>query len=686
METRLPSIASQLLGPSNETDSPPVVPDFTFNAATHPGLPDMVTDVPGRLPAKRSSSRATAFYPRKRATTACQVCRARKTKCDNNRPSCSYCVSVGATCVQPATDLSSFDPASLKILDRLDDLDRRLQELASHSTFPVTSDKPCLSWPGGPTVANPGLDDPELFPPQQFSGDRSNVRDEPGFQAGRYLPLTSAGNGGIGGVLPQRVEQILQWSIWRHGNQFSGGDGRQTTSTSVSPSTSFTKPASLIGFFDSSLNVTHRLLANFFSHVHSKNPILNEESTRRLFKETVLVGIDWSPASCLTLIICALGSLATPFGPSRGTKPGTQAYADSQLFFAAAQKRIGSTLVDNDLISAQCLFLSGVYKMHIFEPTYAWRYFLQALAICQGFSSVVSAKQVASIPGTPPTPTETSNQDTQEQAVYWSAWKSERELRHELSPPDFDIQVPGSALYPPFFPTPPIPAAAWSSTGSKSETQQFRTAWLFYLAEISLRRLRSRVCSEMLALRQTLPYTSDFLGALADMVPEYTAQAQQWRDSLPDELSLSPSAKDDQINQFVLRGQMLNLFEIIYWPFVVASISGDEMDRPIVPSLHQLAMQGLDTHITQIRINRSGFQYRHHGCFFMIRSCARSALVLLAAAKTGSTMPDHWSDFVLDVSKMLSFWEDEEIELTGWRTAIERELTTLVRSPLTNSD
>ena len=58
------------------------------------------------------------------------MCRARKTKCDNKRPSCTYCESVGATCIQSPVDLSSFDPASLKILDRLDDLERLLRSAA----------------------------------------------------------------------------------------------------------------------------------------------------------------------------------------------------------------------------------------------------------------------------------------------------------------------------------------------------------------------------------------------------------------------------------------------------------------------------------------------------------------------------------------------------------------------------
>ncbi|KAF5635253.1 c6 zinc finger, partial [Fusarium tjaetaba] len=104
-----------------------------------------------RRPGKRPAPRGTAFYPRKRANTACQVCRARKTKCDNQKPACSYCVSVGATCIQSPVDLSAFDPASLKILERLDELEKLIrepkpdttnQDVAQHETELLPEESP----------------------------------------------------------------------------------------------------------------------------------------------------------------------------------------------------------------------------------------------------------------------------------------------------------------------------------------------------------------------------------------------------------------------------------------------------------------------------------------------------------------------------------------------------------------
>ncbi|KAM5346080.1 hypothetical protein ACJ41O_009085 [Fusarium nematophilum] len=83
-------------------------------------------EVPSPRP-RRPAPRGTASYQRKRAIKACQVCRARRTKCDNLKPPCSFCLKVGATCIQSPVDLSSFDPPSLKILERLDDLEELMR-------------------------------------------------------------------------------------------------------------------------------------------------------------------------------------------------------------------------------------------------------------------------------------------------------------------------------------------------------------------------------------------------------------------------------------------------------------------------------------------------------------------------------------------------------------------------------
>ncbi|KAK4064645.1 transcriptional regulator family: Fungal Specific TF [Trichoderma harzianum] len=668
--------ANAMARPPGQAASPlsmalaPDVDDLDADGDVNANGPQSPADAAGmnRRPGKRPAARGTAFYPRKRANTACQVCRARKTKCDNKKPACSYCVSVGATCIQSPVDLSSFDPASLKILDRIDELERLLRHAvplpgAADAAAPLSALAPA---PGS------GLSSQHRLPPLSRSrafdgaggrihGQSSSVSSLSGLRnPDDELDLTS--------LLPQRVDHILQWPAFQN----SGTHHHSPASFRAPPDAIATPPsgsASLAGLIDMDSHRIYRLLDNFFLHIHCKNPILDEVLARRMVLNAFLDGIDWSPASCLALIICALGCIATPFGPSGETKLGTQTYNDSQIFFQAAQKRIGILLVRSDIVGAQCLFLSGIYLMMVFQPVYAWRFFSQALAACQHFPFLARAQNL----NTSLDAMEMGRQDTQEQAVYWSAWKSERELRQELDLPDFDILHSGSTLYPPFFPAPPV-APAESPDGPDIETQRARAAWLFYLAEISLRRLTSRLSREALDLRQRYSSDSMLIDMLLDMMPEYEAQIREWSDSLPADLSIHTPVEEDGICRSVLRGRMINLFEQIYWPFVMASISAHSARRPVKPAVAEFAKRGLETHMHQVHVNKPGFHHRHHGSMFMIRACTRSALVLLAAAKAGCAMPTDWEDSVYKTVGMLAYWEDEDRDLIHWRSTLEREL------------
>lgn len=643
-----------------------------------PVSPTTEAGVLNRRPGKRPAARGTAFYPRKRANTACQVCRARKTKCDNKKPSCSYCLSVGATCIQSPVDLSSFDPASLKILDRLDDLEKLFRDVASA----VVPSQHASASPGA-VRSSVSSAPSNIYRPNDDRGYHGDQHQPPvldrrpssnSHQRAHGLDHIINDDGPeINSVLPIRVDYILQWPLFND-------EGTHELICALPPdaiSTPAAGSAALAGLVDMESHRLYRLLDNFFLYIHCKNPILDEASTRRMVGNAFLNGIDWSPASCLAMVICALGCLATPFGPSHDTKPGTQLYLDSQVFFHAAQKRIGILLVSSDIVGAQCLFLSGVYMMMVFQPIYAWRFFSQALAACQHFPFLRRAQNKSGDSAFSPDNMEMGRQDTQEQAVYWSAWKSERELRHELSLPDFDIKFSGSTLYPPFFPAPPVPPAD-SPEGPDTETQRARAAWLFYLAEISLRRLTSRLCSEVTELRRQQPSNAKFLTLLGDMINEYEGQAREWSDNLPAELSIQNPVEEDGISRSVLRGKLINLYEMFYWPFVMASLSAAEAGIPVPATISNLASRGLDTHMHQVRVNEPGFYHRHHGGLFMIRACTRSALVLVAAAKSGISMPANWKQSVYNVANMLSYWEDEDRNLVQWRGTLEREASNII--------
>ncbi len=123
-------------------------------------------------------------------------------------------------------------------------------------------------------------------------------------------------------------------------------------------------------------------------------------------------------------------------------------------------------------------------------------------------------------------------------------------------------------------------------------------------------------------------------------------------------MSLQTPEEEDDVLKFILRGHLMNFYELIYSPFVEAFINQNQ--RSV--HLDQHVRKGLHCCIERIRVNKPGFTHRHHGTWFMLQACTRSALVLLAAARTANAIeliPDRWKDAVFDVIEMLRFWEHE---------------------------
>ncbi|KAF3810982.1 hypothetical protein GCG54_00003162 [Colletotrichum gloeosporioides] len=593
----------------------------------------------------RPSARGTAFYQRKRAVRACQVCRARRTKCDNLKPSCSFCLKVGATCIQSPVDLSSFDPASLKILERLDDLEELMRSVSVEGSSNKTR---VVEAPAEPRLELP----PPVGPPIQ-----------------------------LGMIIPPGPEEVMSWHVFQTMRREAAENDGVLHVDHVTAAAS--SPASVLGALDMEPRRVNDLLDSFFSYAHVKNPILDETATRKMVSTTIMNGIDWSAESCLSLLIFALGSIATPFGPSHETMPGTLAHGNAQSFFQAAQKRLGILLSSDDIIAAQCLFLSGVYMMCIFQPVKAWRYFVQALASCQQlpFLTPESQQRYHNY-------VESGNElhnysiDTLQQAIYWSSWKSEREMRGDLYLPDFSLSDKELAFYPPFFPTPPAPRAEVEAAGDPRLARE-RTSWYFYLSEISLRRLASRISAEMVGLQKEHPTRQAYLAALAEAVPQYEEQARGWIASLTPGLSFNEPPEQDDVCRFVLRGHAINLFENIYWPFVTAYLDSlganpSCISGPLPDDCISFAQKGLEIHLERLRVNQPGYYHRHHGTLPLMRSCSRSALVLTTAAmliesrgNNGSQgicqMPPGWETGVDGIVDLLTFWQGEVPQMSKIR-------------------
>ncbi|KAH8172163.1 fungal zn(2)-Cys(6) binuclear cluster domain-containing protein [Sarocladium implicatum] len=612
------------------------------------------------VPAARSrpAARGTASYQRRRAVTACQVCRARRTKCDNLKPSCSFCLKTGATCIQSPVDLSSFDPASLKILERLD----QLEDLISRVSL-VDADKEEER-----AHKRRAIDEHQAIPIRAVKTPET------------LPPLDKTA------VFPSDLDDILAtWPSLQtvaslHNGAFNDASPGQDSLTGTSTQSSSSGLVTL----DLEPSQVNRLLDGFFSYVHVKNPIFDERVTRRVIRSTLVNGIDWSSESCISLLVCALGSIAKPFGPEHEpVLPGTEAYANAMAFFQAGQKRLGILLCsDETLVAAQCFFLSGVFMMCIFQETKAWRYFMQALAHCQQLRFLSPRSQRRYHAYLDNEEGEFNDFDSLHQAIYWSAWKSEREMRGHLALPDFSPHDHGSGLYPNFFPTPPSPQSEDGREGSDR-------SWYFYLAEISLRRLAARISDDIAAMQQKHTHRRAYLEAAAASVPSFEAQLNEWIDCLPSFLSFSEPAEQDDVCRFVLRGHAINLYELIYWPFLSAHLDANPLDPASLEPFTHLAHAAINHHVMRLEVNEPGYRHRHHGTAPMLRSCSRSATILVAAwrhnmssshlgnseSKYELNMPAGWQELVRTFIGALEYWGTEFQNLDGARQVLSCSLS-----------
>ena len=106
---------------------------------------------------------------------------------------------------------------------------------------------------------------------------------------------------------------------------------------------------------------------------------------------------------------------------------------------------------------------------------------------------------------------------------------------------------------------------------------------------------------------------------------------------------------------------------MLYWPFLAEIIlhgvpPSNTTDQNLSHPLEQLAYKSLLICVQRIHKNEHGFFARHHGTWLMLRSCTRSALVLLAARNDPilvNMMPQDWEQAVWKVAKMLKFWRSE---------------------------
>ncbi|KAI5357248.1 hypothetical protein Slin14017_G122570 [Septoria linicola] len=352
-------------------------------------------------------------------------------------------------------------------------------------------------------------------------------------------------------LFSQNLESVLQWNVLSgcHGSEF------------IKPNLNIVTPSerlSVVTLLDEDLEHSgcSTLLDAFFAHVHPKNPILDEQSIRGHLKTTCLHGFGWDVNSGFLLLLLALGATATSLVAAQNSAEPDVGRA--QALYTLAQKRFGTITSSAYVEQAKCTFYSGVLLMSMLQPFEAWRMFLQALAACQGFRLLSTSRSEPSLA-----------RDQSEESLYWSCWKSEREVRSELGLPDFSTATLG---HPQLYPDLPYGYEDLIDLSRNGDVDSNR---------------------------------------LLNVVQQLEDPLERWQSSLPPLISINAAEEpSDDILRFVLRGRLTDNKELLTWAFLHTALQ-TSTDLPAV-SL-DFVSKGLTVHYDRLVTNQPGFEHRHHG-------------------------------------------------------------------------
>ncbi|KAI5928351.1 vegetative cell wall protein gp1 [Camillea tinctor] len=591
---------------------------------------------------RKRRERTSGMYRRKRAVAACQQCRLRKTKCDNARPTCGFCQRNNGQCIYQdggPSDYSSFDPASLAILDRV-----------NHVVSLLESGNPRMAV-GGPCGPSPS----SSYAPHSEEFERTRAGeislDDPEFTAATVS-----------------CESILRWPIFRglvpevRSFVLEAENDDANTATDRQDE----RPGSLGRGVQEDDFIA--LSKKFLAYVHVKNPILDIATYKAHVREAAENGPSWDAPSCLVLISCALACLSSPFQPdpvidgtpdsNRSSVTTTVDRSTASSYYLAAKKRLG--LLEPSIIQVQCLFLCAVFEMYSLRPLRAWFYFNQASV---NFQNVVWKRLFKGNSQEPET-------RRLEQRLYWSCLKSEIELRVE-------IPLPSSGItrfdYPDAFPTPPSeltsPSAhqhSLDSLGVDIEPEEERS-WFYYLAEISYRRMMNRAYSVMRRHGEQ-GWISD-IGTTIKQYEDFNEQIKFWCSHIPPQIDLHNREVSNNELAYFVNYRVQSSREWIHRPFLYYVIH-QPPDDPNRARVQPLADTCLELCVELVFY--AVVHHRHHGSWYVARKAATCTLLLLAAARSGKfSMPERWREAVDVATRTVHHWSGEAVDLERSAAVLE---------------
>ncbi|KAK7458600.1 vegetative cell wall protein gp1 [Colletotrichum acutatum] len=551
--------------------------------------------------------RTSGMYQRRRAVAA----------------SCGFCQRNGGQCTYPDTsnDFSTFDPASLAILDRLNHVVSLLEarpELPAENVVaapPIPSILSPTSLQGPQTSTSVTIDENLSHSPDGLPEDEVMIRLD--------IPDSAAAR--------SNCEAILRWPIFRGYApetesfilELEDGDAESSHQSQPLRSRNLGR-----GVQEDDFTV---LSKKFLAYVHVKNPVLDVSD----FKAT--------PESMRSSV-------------SATADPDT-----AQAYYLAAKKRLG--LLEPSLLQIQCLFFCAVFEMYSLRPLQGWFYFNQASVQFKNlFWRRAQRRNWQSV-----------SQKTRrlEQRLYWSCMKSECELRCEIPLPPSGITGLG---YPDLFPSPPSEVASPAAQPSALDIleddiqPEEEKSWFYYLAEISSRRMINRAIS-IFGYNGEQAWIRDIAKVL-EKSEEFDEHINLWCLHIPSQIHWQNREPSNNELVHFIQNRATSCREWIHRPFLYYVVH-QPADDPWIPRVMPLAEKCLELSL-ELLLDANP-HHRHHGTWFMARAAMTRALLLLTAVKSGrfSRLPERWKQGVDAATWALQRWYGEAPDLRKAASVLE---------------
>ncbi|KAJ5032444.1 uncharacterized protein L3040_009049 [Drepanopeziza brunnea f. sp. 'multigermtubi'] len=361
-----------------------------------------------------ASSASSAVGPSSRAqrgaiaSQACETCRSRKQKCDENRPKCGLCKRINLDCVYREPQPTKKDKTLVEILDKLKTLEGKIDRLPtgqSHSSpagfgppRAAPSSQPSFNSETEPTSystpsarqsqqASPGSGRSQ---PYRHASAAHKILNWPAFQQLLLQVLPSSGdmkvvdNDGKNFIVSMcNIQVPLPLDEQLQERPFVG---MQTQATRTSGGPRITFPAL-------TRDTMHRLTAAYFDTFNFLYPFMD----RRTFESDTLAkvcseGFNGDVDSVIALMVFCLGEVAiesltgNPIAEVNGLKSGIRGGTSNRppglALFNEARKCLGFVLCGHQLENVQIFCLTALYYQSCARHADFWRMTAMSAQAC----------------------------------------------------------------------------------------------------------------------------------------------------------------------------------------------------------------------------------------------------------------------------------------------------------------